>query len=61
MWQNILHIECRHSWHNELRENVRKRTLDAAEKMKSRYDTSKRIKVCEFTVGDPVTVKVPCS
>ena len=27
--------------------------------MKSRYDTSKRIKVCEFTVGDSVTFKVP--
>lgn len=27
--------------------------------MKSRYDTSKRIKVCEFAVGDSVTVKVP--
>ena len=28
-------------------------------KMKNRYDTSKRIKVCEFTGGDSVTVKVP--
>ena len=33
--------------------------MDAAEKMRNKYNASKKLKVCEFAVGDAVTVKVP--
>ena len=45
--------------HSDLRDKVRKRILEAAEKMENRYNTSKKIKIAKHEVGDAVTVKVP--
>jgi len=45
--------------HDELRENVRKRILENAERMENQYNSAKKIKIPAYKVGNPVTVKVP--
>lgn len=45
--------------HGEIRANVRKRLLHAAEKMAEKYNASKRIKTVQFKLGEFVTVKIP--
>lgn len=51
---------CKESYqHSDLRDKVRKRILEAAEKMENRYNTSKKIKITKDEVGGTVTVEVP--
>ena len=47
------------SRHDGIRKEALKRTRDAAEKMSQQYNSSKKIKICRFNVGDTVTVRVP--
>ena len=45
--------------HEDIRQKTKKRLLDAAEKMATKYNASKKIKCVQFSEGDAVTVRVP--
>ena len=45
--------------HEDIRQKAKKRLLDTAEKMVTKYNASKKIKCVQFSEGDAVTVRVP--
>ena len=47
------------SRHCTIREQVHKRNLDVAEKMKNKFNNAKRAKIEKFEVKDAVTIRVP--
>ena len=47
------------SHHDTIRNHMQKRNLEAAEKMKNKFNSAKRAKIEKFAVGDGVTVRVP--
>ena len=53
------HLATESSQHSHLRDNVRKRILENAEKMKRKYNASKKIKITKYQEGDMVSVRVP--
>ena len=60
-----MHIKCidmhysGKSRHDKIRNHVQKRNLEAAERMKNKFNNAKRAKIEKFEVGDGVTVRVP--
>ena len=60
-----VHIKCidmhysGKSRHDKIRNHVQKRNLEAAERMKNKFNNAKRAKIEKFEVGDGVTVRVP--
>ena len=53
------HLAAESSQHSQLRENVRIRILENAEKMQRKYNISKKIKITKYQEGDMVSVRVP--